>query len=106
MKAAQYVAPGYVAIVETPMTVHTPDQLLIRVEYVGVCGSDLSLLYGTPREYFPFPPGHSGHECVGVVVDPAHSALDAGTRVLVLPPESNALAEYLAVAPQHVVPLP
>ncbi|MCZ7568818.1 MAG: zinc-binding dehydrogenase [Ardenticatenaceae bacterium] len=106
MRAAQYVSPGRVALVETPAPVCGPHQVLVRVEYVGVCGSDLTILYHTPAEAFPFPPGASGHECVGVV---AHSALPgfaAGDRVLVLPPETNALAEYVAVEPQYLIPLP
>lgn len=70
MRAAVIDAPNSLAIVEVDTPEVSADGVLIRVAYVGLCGTDLELLHGTSpylldgRARYP----HSfGHEWVGVV---------------------------------------
>ena len=47
-----------------------PDEALIRVAYVGICGTDLELYDGTSnylRRGLTEYPHHYGHEWVGVI---------------------------------------
>lgn len=106
MKAAQYTAPGQVELVDIPMPVPTAEQVLIQMTKLTVCGSDVHALYGSPVSDYPFAPGMTGHECVGVVVESAFPAVKPGVPMLVIPPQTNALAEYIAVEPQWLIPLP
>ena len=106
MKAAQYTAPGRIDVIETPDPAPTHGTVLLRTEKVTICGSDLHFLNDSPTEAYPWKPGQSGHECVGVIEESAIPAFRRGSRVLVLPPEFDAFAEYLAVEPNYLIPLP
>lgn len=58
--------PGHVEPCETPRPVPRNHEALIRVKYVGICGSDIHLFRGTysaPHSY----PMRFGHEWSGVV---------------------------------------
>jgi threonine dehydrogenase-like Zn-dependent dehydrogenase len=58
-----------------------PDDVVVRVEAVGLCGTDLSIHAGKiPVEY----PRVMGHEIVGTVLA-GGSGVDPGTRILVDP---------------------
>lgn len=64
------VVPGTMEIQDAPMPVPKDDEVLIKVEYVGICGSDV---HGF--EFGPFIPPTDpnqkiglGHECAGEVV--------------------------------------
>src|SRR4051812_47044403 len=70
------------------------------------CGSDVNVLFGSAPASFPFLPGLTVHECTGVVVDPNGSHYATGDHVLLIPPNADALVEYLAVEPQCLIPLP
>ena len=106
IKAAQFSAPGQVELTNIPMPVCEPHQVLIRFEKLTICGSDVSVLYeGTPGD-FPFKPGMTGHECVGVVEESQVSEVRPGDRMLVIPPEANAFSEFLAIEPRWLIPLP
>jgi L-iditol 2-dehydrogenase len=106
MRAAQYMAPGVVALVDRPEPSCGPGQALVCVERVGICGSDLHTLHDSPPELFPFLAGQSGHECVGTVVESRTPELEDGRRVLIIPPRADGLSERLAVEPQWLIPLP
>lgn len=62
---------------DLPRPVPGPDEVLVRVEAVGICGSDLELVAGTRDPGFsrlPVVPGHewSGHvEAMGAAVPPS-----------------------------------
>ena len=105
MKAAQYTAPGCVEIVQADMPFEAPDRMLIQMTHAAVCGSDLHVLHDSSAARFPLPPGRTGHECVGrVVAGPSEASV--GRPVLVIPPNDDGFAEYVAVEARHAIPLP
>ncbi len=56
-----------------------PDELLVRIDAAGICGSDIHAYAGhDPRR---IPGGILGHEAVGRIV----SGVDAGMRVVIFP---------------------
>lgn len=65
MKALIYEGPKQVAVREVPTPVLKDRQALIKIEYCGVCGSDIGIYGGThPRAKAPLV---LGHEFVGVI---------------------------------------
>ena len=109
MLAGQLVTPGRVEIVEAPCPQPRTDQALVKVQKATLCGSDLHFFHGhVMGQDFPLPPGLPGHEIVGEIVAGHAAVLPPGTRVLVvLPTEiSYGFAEYMAVDPRYLVPLP
>jgi 2-desacetyl-2-hydroxyethyl bacteriochlorophyllide A dehydrogenase len=66
MRAVTFQAPGKVRVEEKPDPELTaPDEVIVRVEATGVCGSDLHLYHGR----IEIEPGFTlGHEYVGTVV--------------------------------------
>jgi threonine dehydrogenase-like Zn-dependent dehydrogenase len=92
MRAAFLYGPMDVRIEETPVPqLEPPDEVLIRVAYSGICGSELHAIEG----YHLVPGGDAvrptrsplGHEYSGVVaaVGPAVQTVTAGQRVTVAP---------------------
>ena len=59
MKAIRINAPGEVAIVDVPKPERKPGEVLLKILYGGICGSDLGSYRGT-FAYFDYPriPGH------------------------------------------------
>jgi 2-desacetyl-2-hydroxyethyl bacteriochlorophyllide A dehydrogenase len=71
--------PVSLETVPTPR-IEAPDELLLRVEACGICGTDLHILAG--MSYRPSLPFVLGHETVGTVVDAgSDAALLVGRRV-------------------------
>ena len=67
MRAAFVVEPNKIEVRETVVPEIGPEDVLIRVAYAGICGTDLSILHGIySAEFLPLIPGH---EFVGHVVD-------------------------------------
>lgn len=82
MRAAQLTEPGVVEVIDSP----PPDSegsAVVRMEMLGLCGTDLSIVAGKiPVEM----PRVMGHEGVGVVeVAGSTSAFGTGQRVLINP---------------------
>lgn len=66
MKAIQIVAPGNIRVIETDAPVLQDDEILIKIKYVGFCGSDLNTFLGrNPMVKLPVIPGHE----VGGVIE-------------------------------------
>ena len=82
------------------------NQVFVRVEKVALCGSDVHVLRDSPVANYPFQPGMSGHECVGVVRESDTPEFGHGDWVLVIRPECDTYTEYLAVEPRWLIPLP
>ncbi len=82
MKAVQVTAPGTIAIAEVPQPEGGKDAVL-KVNQVGICGTDIKILEGKiPVAY----PRVAGHEMLGEIVQPAEGfPYAAGDRVLVDP---------------------
>ena len=49
MKAAVFHKPGVIEIEECGFPTIRPDEVLVRVEYCGICGSDIHLFEGKWR---------------------------------------------------------
>lgn len=129
MKAIVYEGPETVTLHQVERPAVREGYALIRVAYAGVCGSDLSIYYGThPRAKAPLV---LGHELSGTVVE-GHPCLASGTPVTVNPliccghcepcktgnehvcetlrllgiDRDGAMGEYLLVPVDRIVPLP
>lgn len=84
MKAVCFEGPFRVSIVEMSTPTPGPQDVLIRVEAAGICGTDLSLYAGEHDPRYPLVPGH---EFSGVVVEVGKDVigLAPGDRVSVDP---------------------
>lgn len=88
MRAAVLTRPGVLELQERPIPEIGPDEALVRVSYVGICGSDMALFQnGYIGESIVTEPMVLGHEASGVVVavGSAVTDLSAGTRVALEP---------------------
>ena len=75
MRAAEFRGNGRIEIVDAPKPVPAADEVLLKVAYCGLCGSDRK----------PYRNGSAitpGHEVSGTVVDPNGSAIAEGTRAV------------------------
>lgn len=89
MRAAVLTGIGQMEIRDVPdPKIERDDQVLLRIEAVGVCGSDVHYYneghVGTMQVQYPWT---IGHECSGTVVEvaPGVEGLEAGQRVAVDP---------------------
>ena len=136
MKALVWTAPKTMEMQDLPVPQPRPDEVLIQVEYVGICGSELSGYLG--HNALRVPPLVMGHEFSGTIVESgadvatANPQLATGqavtvnplfckadsefrdrgldhlcpTRQLVGASRPGAYAEYVAVPAETVTPLP
>jgi threonine dehydrogenase-like Zn-dependent dehydrogenase len=127
MKALVYTAPGQVVYREEADPVPELGEVLIQVEAVGICGSDLHAYLGHD-ERRP-PPLILGHEASGravsgehaghrVVVNPlvtcghcdaclgGRSNLCSRRQIISMPPRQGAFAELIKIPEANVVPVP
>ncbi|HEY6571558.1 MAG TPA: alcohol dehydrogenase catalytic domain-containing protein [Candidatus Limnocylindrales bacterium] len=90
MKAVRWHARGDVRVEDVPRPVPGPDQVLIRVEAAGICGTDVEEFRNgpitVPVEPHPVSgrsaPVTIGHEVVGIVAQAGEaSSIAVGTRV-------------------------
>jgi alcohol dehydrogenase/L-iditol 2-dehydrogenase len=119
MIAMALVAPEWIEAVSVPIPTPQAGEVLVRVEAVGICGSDLAVYHGTmPPPAYPWIMGHEGGGTV-VAVGPGVPRERLGERVVIEPNyyESDAdgtsrwcsvgvnvpgmLAEYVAVPADH-----
>lgn len=78
MKAIQITAPGELNVVEINAPVLKDDEVLIKIKYVGFCGSDLNTYLGrNPMVKLPIIPGHE----VGAVIEAIGKNVPAGFEV-------------------------
>jgi len=86
LRAAVVEAPGRIALRDLPDPTPSPGEVLVRVEWVSICGSDHHAYLGEfgPRVRFP---AVLGHEFSGVVVGlgPGTGGPPPGTRVVIDP---------------------
>ena len=78
MKALVYTQPGELQLQERPMPDLSPGEVVLKIEAVGICGSDMHAWHGhDPRR----KPGLVlGHEFVGTIAETAAVGFDTGTR--------------------------
>ena len=85
MKAAVLVEPGKFEYKEVPVPSISDDDVLVKVENVGICGTDLHIFHGRyAAENLPMIPGH---EFCGVIAKCGENVehLKEGKRVVVDP---------------------
>ena len=88
MKVAVMNKPGRLDFEERPIPKVKPDDVLVRLEYVGICGSDMHLFqHGYIGENYVKEPMVLGHEPGGVVAEAGSNVKDlkVGDRVAVEP---------------------
>lgn len=108
MKAVQVVARGIAEFIEMPKPEVSEGKVLIRTQMLSLCGSDIFMLHHAADEQYPFPPGTTGHEMLGVIeqINAPGSNFKVGDTVLALAPGHRAMAEFFLAEHKHVVPLP
>ena len=78
MKALVYTQPGEMQWLDRPMPEAAPGEVVLKIEAVGICGSDMHAWHGhDPRRQ---PGLVLGHEFVGSVVATQAPTFDVGTR--------------------------
>ena len=66
MLTAQIISPGNISLIDVPVPVPTSNEVLIKVEVAGICGTDIHIYKGDYEATYPIIPGH---EFSGEVVD-------------------------------------
>jgi L-iditol 2-dehydrogenase len=92
VKAVVMIEPGKIELQDFPYPKIAPDSLLLRVDLVGICGSDSHMYRGHSHVAFPVIPGH---ELTGTIAELGSEAnntmrvvgglLQEGDRVVVVP---------------------
>jgi (R,R)-butanediol dehydrogenase/meso-butanediol dehydrogenase/diacetyl reductase len=133
MLAGVYTGVESLRFQEWPKPELGPNEILVKVRYAGICGTDMMIYAGKhPRVV---PPRVLGHEIFGAIAEtraPAESKLKEGDRVAVFPliscgrcvpcREGNAhvceklgllgidadggFAEYVKTTPEQLIPVP
>jgi threonine dehydrogenase-like Zn-dependent dehydrogenase len=106
MQAAVLAAPGKIEISRVPSPSPNEQEVLVRVEGCGVCGSNLPAWEGRSWFHYPFAPGELGHEAYGRIdrVGSQVRGFFAGQRVAFL--SSRAYAEFDCARSDALVLLP
>lgn len=106
MTAGVVAEPGRARLERVPTPEPGPEDVLVRIEGCGVCGSNLPLWEGRQWFRYPVEAGAPGHEGWGVVEVTGESVdeLAPGDRVALL--SYHAFAEYDVAPAAHCVRLP
>lgn len=105
MKAAVYVKPGDIQIIEVPMPEYSPNGVLMKVRSCSICGSDVSTYkYGGNWSDVGIPVDEGiilGHEIAGEIVEIGSQVTDhkIGDRLILQ--TMGGYAEYLTVEPGY-----
>jgi 2-desacetyl-2-hydroxyethyl bacteriochlorophyllide A dehydrogenase len=85
MKAAVYYGPYNVKIENRPIPIPGPNQLVVKIDYCGICGTDM---HSYKMEGIINPPIIFGHENVGTVYAVGEGVTDytVGDHILCGPP--------------------
>jgi len=105
MKAARLVGPRRFEFEDVPMPSLKDGEVLVKMEYLSVCGSDLRMYDRVfPEEEYPLRLGAPCHECAGIVEESRDERFRPGQRVIAL--QAGGLFEYAAVPGGRIVPVP
>lgn len=86
MKAIQIIQPGQVRLAEIEKPALTPGHVLLKIGYVGFCGSDLNTFRGlNPLVKLPVIPGHEIGGMIEAVAEGVPSHLKPGMNATVNP---------------------
>lgn len=110
MRAAQVIAPKRYAIVDADdpdISSEPAGSVVIKTGRTALCGSDMPIFANeAPVSRYPFAPGVSMHECIGVVAASKSSQFREGDPVLAIPRNKDGLAEYFVADDSATVALP
>ena len=86
MKAIQITAPSEMKVVDIEKPVLEPGGVLVKIKYVGLCGSDLNTFLGrNPMVKLPVIPGHEVGAVIEAVGKDVPDSLKPGMSVTVNP---------------------
>ena len=86
MQAIRWIAKDEFAVEDVPVPVPGPNEALIKVSSIGICGSDLTILSGKhPRAKTPLILGHEFSGVIETLPAGYSGALKKGMRVTVEP---------------------
>ncbi len=92
MRALVYAEPNRMEIQDRPYPALMPDEVVLKIDAVGICGSDLHAYHGhDPRRQ---PGLVLGHELAGTIVDSSLAGIRPGTRVTANPLITCGRCEY------------
>ena len=84
MKAVKISSPLEMGVVDIEKPVIKADEVLLKIKYVGFCGSDLNTFRGlNPMVKMPVIPGHEVGAGIEEVGDIVHDTLNKGMVVTV-----------------------
>jgi L-iditol 2-dehydrogenase len=109
MRAARIAAPRKWEFLDVDLPAPNPGEVLLKMEYFSVCGSDLRTYDRVlPEEQYPMRVGGPCHELVGIVEESMDDRVKRGERVIALSPTGGGggLQEYLVAAGSRVIPVP
>ncbi len=127
MKALVYTAPRKVEYREEPSPERQPDDVLVKVDAVGICGSDMHAFLGhDERRIAPLILGHEASGVVAegdlkgrrVVINPlvtcgacracssGRSNLCTRRQIISMAPRQGAFAEYIAIPERNLIEIP
>ena len=83
MKAAVYHGPKDIRVEEVPVREPGPNEAIVKIEYCGVCGTDIHIFHGDGGACEVHPPLIPGHEFSGTVekIGSAVTRVKVGDRV-------------------------
>ena len=85
MKQAIMINPGQIEIHEAPVPTPGPGEVLLRIQRIGVCGSDIHVYHGKhPLTGYPVVQGHE-FSAILEAVGPGVTGLTPGTKVTSMP---------------------
>ena len=107
MKTAVMTGIGRMGLEERPIPAVKDNEVLVKLEYVGICGSDLHYYEsGAIGEYVVEPPFVLGHEPGGTVVEVGKDVhhLKAGDRVALEPGKTCGHCEFCKTGRYNLCP--
>ncbi|MDR2931580.1 MAG: NAD(P)-dependent alcohol dehydrogenase [Oscillospiraceae bacterium] len=107
MKQAVMEGIGKLKMIEVDIPKVAADEVLVKVEYVGICGSDLHYFeHGAIGDYIVKPPFVLGHESGGTVVEVGADVkhLKVGDRVAMEPGKTCGHCEFCREGKYNLCP--
>ncbi len=86
MKSLLITKPGEIEIIDQPFPETKPEEVLLKIKYVGFCGSDLSTYLGkNPMVSYPRIPGHEVAATIVKAGDNVPDQYEPGQKATVIP---------------------